>query len=101
MFVLLLLTTNFFVIFFQQITYILANKTLVSSGFVKSTILGFVEGSVIAVFAVEYVSSSSVTESDIYTVLNEEVETGTITDGVDYVTVQTTSLSTIESKFKF
>ena len=67
-------------------------------GFIESLALGFKEGSIVGVFAVDYMTWSPVTEIDIYNVLNAEVETGMLTDGVDYIGVGTTSLSSIESK---
>ena len=81
-----------------QITFILNNNDLTRNGLIKALTLGFEEGSVIAVFAVDYSSSTNVTESAIYSVLNAEVETGMLTDGVDYISVNLTSLSSIQSK---
>lgn len=72
------------------------NNILTFNGFVEAFTLGFEEGSIIAVFAVDYTASSPVTESDVYSALNAEVETGMLSDGIDYIGVETTSLSTIE-----
>ena len=67
-----------------------------SDGFVTALTLGFKEGSVIAVFAVDYLASTTVTEQDLEDVLGAEVDTGNITDGNDVLIV--TSLSSIQGK---
>ena len=90
--------TVIFTSFILQLAFILQNNVITADGFVASLTLGFKEGSVIGVFAVDYMTWSSVTEIDIYNVLNAEVETGMLTDGVDYIGVDTLSLSSIESK---
>ena len=82
----------------MQISYILQNDILTSNGFVQTVTLGFEEGSVIGVFAIDYQASSSVSESDIYSVLNAEVDTGMLSDGIDYLMIRTSSLSTIEGE---
>lgn len=79
-----------------QVTFILQSNLTTADGFVQTVTLGFEEGSVIGIFAIDYMPSSSVTEIDIYNVLNSEVETGMLTDGVDYLMVS--SLSSVEGK---
>lgn len=64
----------------------------------SASVLGFEEGSVIAVFAVEYMTTSTVTDDDIYNALYAEVATGMLTDSIDNITVDATSLSSIQSK---
>ena len=80
----------------MQIAYILESNASTQDGFVAAYTLGFKEGSVIAVFAVDYLTSSSVTEDDLSSVLSTEVATGNLTDGYDVVTV--TTLSSIEGE---
>ena len=52
----------------------------------------------VAVFAVDYLTSSPVTEIDVYNALYAEVATGMLSDGIDNITVDATSLSAVESK---
>ena len=88
----------YFVILNFKITFILQNHATTVVGFIQTLTLGFKEGSVIGVFAVDYMATSPVTEDDIYSVLNAEVDTGTISDGIDTLGVMVSSLSSVEGK---